>query len=79
MRYGSDTPDDSYPWALFGMPIADMLTPAGIAWIELMLEEGNGCVSLLVASETEHVGSRVPKGWCKVWCVIWWTRCGGHQ
>jgi hypothetical protein len=34
------------------MPMAAMLTPAGVAWIEFVLEGGNGDAYLLVAPET---------------------------
>ncbi len=34
------------------MTIAAMLTPAGVAWIEFMLEEGNGDVFLMVSPQT---------------------------
>jgi hypothetical protein len=52
VRHGSRMPGGQEPWALFGMPIAAMLTRAGIAWIEFVLEEGDGYVYLLVAHET---------------------------
>ena len=52
VRYVSATPDGLMPWALFGMSIADMLTPAGIAWIEFVLAEGGGGVFPLVAPVT---------------------------
>ena len=51
LRCASRTPDGFPPWALFGVPIAAMLTPAGIAWIEFVLDKGND-VFLLVAPET---------------------------
>ena len=53
VRHGSDMPARQWPWALFRVSIAAMLTPAGIAWIEFVLEEGNGFgVALLAALDT---------------------------
>jgi hypothetical protein len=66
MRYGSHTTDGlPWPWALLGVPIAAMLSPAGITWIELVLEEGSGCVC---ARGAEHWSRRdvLGKAWGEV-------------
>jgi hypothetical protein len=49
VSHGSPTPDGRWPWALLSISIADLLTPAGIAWMEFVLGEGDGSVAALVA------------------------------
>ncbi len=57
LRYGSRTPDGWYPWALFDVSIGTMLTRAGTAWIEFVLQEGDGMVFLLAAPETLNISA----------------------
>lgn len=72
LRFGAYTPDSQLPWALFCVPIAAMLTPAGIAWIELVLREGEGFMQLLVAPETLNTGTCVAAtDMHGAWCFMW--------
>ena len=80
VRHGPSWTDDGLAWALFGMPIAAMLSPSGDAWIELVLVGGDGFVALLVAPETMNSDSGAWEGAHGVKCYATdgWVRADGR-
>jgi hypothetical protein len=58
LRRGSNVDGTHPPRVFFGVPIAAMLSPAGVAWIEWHVE-GDGFLWLLVAPAASHRAARV--------------------
>ena len=70
------TSGSAYPWALTSVPITKMMSVAGEAFVEFLLEAGDGLVWVLVGPDSISPTARARGRDCVLWCSMLDGRVG---